>query len=98
MILIPNPHDLVHAATVNTAGQAAHLLDEVTEKRGAGHEFLVVDITIQGLVQSEHQLGHVIASCPLNAAKNRKTNAAIVHPDRYSTRLSDVAAMAACGP
>jgi hypothetical protein len=73
------------------------LLDEVMEKRGARRKFLVVDITIQGLVQSEDQLGHVITSYPLSASKNRKTNAAIVHPNRYSTRLSDIAAMAACG-
>jgi hypothetical protein len=57
----------------------------------------VVDITIQGLVQSEDRLGHVITSYPLNAPKNRKTNAAIVHPNRYLTRLSEIAAMAACG-
>jgi hypothetical protein len=44
------------------------LLDEVMEKRGAGRKFLVVDITIQGLVQSEDQLGHVITSYPLNAS------------------------------
>jgi hypothetical protein len=97
MVLVPNPHDLVHAATVNTTGQAAHLLDEVMEKRGAGHKFLVVDITIQGLIQSKDQLGHVITSYPLNASKNRKTDAAIGHPNRYSTRLSDIAVMAPCG-
>jgi hypothetical protein len=97
MVLVPNPHDLVHAATVNTAGQAAHLLDEVMEKRGAGHKFLMVDITIQGLIQSKDQLGHVITSYPLNASKNRKTDAAIGHPNRYSTRLSDIAATAPCG-
>jgi hypothetical protein len=75
MVLVPNPHYFVHAATVNTTGQAAHLLDEVMEKRRAGHKFLVVDITIQGLIQSKDQLGHVITSYPLNASKNRKADA-----------------------
>jgi hypothetical protein len=97
MVLVPNPHYFVHAATVNTTGQAAHLLDEVMEKRRAGHKFLVVDITIQGLIQSKDQLGHVITSYSLNASKNRKTDAAIGHPNRHSTRLSDIAAMAPCG-
>jgi len=67
------------------------------EKRRAGRKFLVVDITIQGLVQSEDQLRHVITQLPLKASKSRKTNAAIVHPNRYPTRSSDIAAMAVCG-
>src|ERR1700722_8906713 len=98
MVLVPNPHYFVHAATVNTTGQAAHLLDEVMEKRRAGHKFLVVDITIQGLIQSKDQLGHVITSYPLNASKNRKADAAIGHPNRYSTRLSDIAAILTLAP
>src|SRR6202007_598144 len=55
MVLVPNPHDLVHAATVHAAGQATHLVDEVLEKRRAWCKFLVVDIAIQGLVQSENE-------------------------------------------
>src|ERR1700722_20888340 len=62
MVLVPNPHYLVHAATVYAAGQAPHLLDEVTEKRGSRRKFLVVYITIQRLVQSEDELRHAIAS------------------------------------
>src|ERR1700733_8085574 len=62
MVLVPNPHYLVHAATVYAAGQAAHLLDEVTEKRGSRRKFLVIYIAIQGLVQSEDEFRHVIAS------------------------------------
>jgi hypothetical protein len=38
------------------------LLDEVLEKRRARCKFLVVDIAIQGLVQSEDEFRHVIAS------------------------------------
>jgi hypothetical protein len=62
MVVVPKPHYLVHAATVHTSGQAAHLLDEVLEKRRAWCKFLVVDIAIQGLVQSEDEFRHVIAS------------------------------------
>src|ERR1700722_8527377 len=62
MVLVPNSHYLVHAPTVYAAGQAAHLLDEVTEKLRSRRKFLVIYIAIQGLVQSEDELRHVIAS------------------------------------
>jgi hypothetical protein len=52
----------VHAATVHTAGQAADLLDEVLEKRGVWRKFLVVDIAVQRLVQSEDELRHATKS------------------------------------
>ena len=52
-VVVPIAHDLVHATTVHTAGQAAHLLNEVMEKLGPRLKFLVVDVAIQGLVQSK---------------------------------------------
>ena len=51
---IPIAHDLVQAAAIDAADLLAHLLDEVTEERGAA-EGLVVDVAIQGLVHSEDE-------------------------------------------
>jgi hypothetical protein len=48
MILVPITHDVVHAATVHTAGQVAHMLGEVTKERCTRRKFLVVDIASQG--------------------------------------------------
>src|SRR5215475_9735087 len=62
MVFVPIAHDLVHAATVHTARQAAHFLDEVTKERGTWRKFLVVDIAVQGLVHSEDDLRHVAKS------------------------------------
>jgi len=50
--------DLVHAATVHTAGQAAHLLNEVTKERGAWRKRHVVDVAVQRLVHSKDELRH----------------------------------------
>ena len=47
MVFVPIAHDLVHAATVHTAGQATRLLDEVTKERGTRRKFLVVDVAVQ---------------------------------------------------
>jgi hypothetical protein len=46
-VFVPNTHDLVHAATVHTAGQVAHLLVEVTKERGTRRKFQVVDVAVQ---------------------------------------------------
>src|SRR5262249_36039441 len=55
----PIAHDLVHAATVHRARQAARLLHEVTRERGIGWpNFHVVDVAVQGLVQSIYELCH----------------------------------------
>src|SRR6185437_10625354 len=61
-LFVPITHHLVHAATVHTAAQAADLLDPVTKERGTGRKFLVVDIAVQGLVQSEEELRHATKS------------------------------------
>jgi hypothetical protein len=102
MVLVPNPHYLVRAATVYAAGQAAHLLDEVTEKRGSRRKFLVVYITIQGLVQSEDEFRHVITSylrkidrltlrlythLPFNRLKRRRARAAVGPFDASSMEI-----------
>jgi hypothetical protein len=58
MIVVPIAHDLVHLATVHTAGLALSLLDEVAEQRGAWRKRQVVDVAVQGLVHSEHELSH----------------------------------------
>src|SRR5262245_9857599 len=58
MVFVPIAHDLVHAATVHTAGQAQHFLDEMTKEHRTRRKRLVVDVAVQGLVQSEDKLRH----------------------------------------
>src|SRR6202163_4542259 len=62
MIFVPITHGLVHAATVHTAGQVAHVHDPVTKERGACPHFQVVDVAVQGLVHSEDELRHATKS------------------------------------
>jgi hypothetical protein len=59
MIVVPVPHDLIHVATVHTARLPLSLLDEVAEERGAWRKRQMVDVAVQGLVHSEHELGHI---------------------------------------
>jgi hypothetical protein len=40
------------------------MLDEVTKERGAGRKFLVVDVAVQGLVQSEDGFAMLQISIP----------------------------------
>src|SRR5688572_2493718 len=65
-IVVPVTHDLIHLATVDTARLALGLLDEVAEERGAWHKRHMVDVAVQGLVHSEHELSHT-TSFPLAA-------------------------------
>src|SRR5215470_8742354 len=58
MIVIPVTHDLIHLATVDTARLPLCLLDEVAEERGAWRKRHMVDVAVQGLVHSEHELSH----------------------------------------
>ena len=46
-------------ATVYTARLRLNLLDEVAKKRRVWHKRHMVDVTVQGLVHSEHELSHV---------------------------------------
>jgi hypothetical protein len=46
MIFVPKTHDLIPAATIHAAGQAAHFLDEVTEECGAWRKFHIVDVAV----------------------------------------------------
>src|SRR5262252_10222116 len=58
-VIVPITHDLVHAATVHCARQAARLLQEMTGERGTGWpNSHVVDVAVEGLVQSIHELCH----------------------------------------
>src|SRR5262249_5844631 len=58
-VIVPITHDLVHAATVQYARQAARPLHEVTGERGTGWpDSHVVDVAVEGLVQSIHELCH----------------------------------------
>src|SRR5262245_42920504 len=58
-VIVPITHDLVHAATVHCARQAARLVHEVTGERGTGWpNSHVVDVAVEGLVQSIHELCH----------------------------------------
>src|ERR1700747_2926634 len=57
-VFVPITHNRVHAATVHTARQSAHLLYEVTKERRAWPKFQMVDVAIQGLVHSIDELCH----------------------------------------
>src|SRR5262249_4303910 len=61
-VFVPTTHHRVHSATVRAAGKVAHLLGKVTKERGTRRKFLVVDIAVQGLVQSEDELRHATKS------------------------------------
>jgi hypothetical protein len=56
MIVVPVTHDLIHFAAVQTARLPLSLLDEVAEERGAWGKGHMVDVAVQGLVHSEHEL------------------------------------------
>src|SRR6478736_6212042 len=58
VIVVPVTHDLIHLATVDTARLPLSLLDEVAEERGAWRKRHMVDVAVQGLVHSEHELSH----------------------------------------
>src|SRR5262245_27807134 len=58
MIVIPVAHDLIHLATVHTTCLPLSFLDEVAEERAAWRERHMVDVAVQGLVHSEHELSH----------------------------------------
>jgi hypothetical protein len=62
LVFVPVTHDLVQAATVNQARQAAHVLDEVTEELAGWRKFRMVDVAVQGLIQSIRELGHTLLS------------------------------------
>src|SRR5215469_13221081 len=62
-IFVPITHDFVGAATVDDARQATHELDEVTEGRGRRRAKLgVVDVAIEGLIQSIDKFCHARTS------------------------------------
>src|SRR6202008_1247826 len=58
MIVVPVTHDLIHSPAVHTARLPLHLFPEMTEERGAWPKRHMVDVAVQGLVHSEHELGH----------------------------------------
>jgi hypothetical protein len=59
MVIVPIPHDLVHAATVHTPGEATLYLVKVTSDQWTGWpKYHVVNVAVQGLRQSEYNLGH----------------------------------------
>src|SRR3546814_1884576 len=67
MFVVPIAHDLIDFAAVEAARLLLSLLDEVAEERGVGRKFHMVDVSVEGLVHSEHQLGHACflsALCP----------------------------------
>src|SRR5690606_19372458 len=75
-IVIPIAHDLVHAAAVHTAGQAAFILYPVAKELRSWRKFLTVDVAVQGQVHSEDKRGHVLlhpgstsARCPARSLK-----------------------------
>jgi hypothetical protein len=59
MIVVPVPHDLIHLATVDAARLPLSLLDEMAEEHGAWRKRHMVNVAVQRLVHSEHELSHV---------------------------------------
>src|ERR1700722_17068084 len=80
LIFVPIAHDLVQAATVPEACQAAHMINEVTEERETRRKFRMFDVAVQGLVHSKHDLGHALF-LPSRAAR---------FPEAVSGRLVEV--------
>src|SRR3990170_4654788 len=58
MIVVPVTHDFIHLATGDAARLPLSLLDETAEERGAWRKRHMVDVAVQGLVHSEHELSH----------------------------------------
>src|SRR5260370_362968 len=57
-VCVPIAHHLVHAAAVHHAGQAAHMLYEMTKEPGLWRHDLMIDVAVERLVQSEDELRH----------------------------------------
>ena len=58
VVVVPVPHDLIHAAAIDAARLPLRLFDEVAKERGTGRERHVVDVPVERLVHAEHELGH----------------------------------------
>jgi hypothetical protein len=58
MIVVPITHHLIYLAAVHAARLLLSLLDKVAEERGAWPKRHVIDVAVQGLVHSEHELSH----------------------------------------
>src|ERR1700752_673234 len=82
MIVVPVAHDLVHLAAVDTARLALSLLDEVAEERGAWRKRHVVDVAVQGLVHSEHELGHATSLLIRDLYPGRERGIPLLEPRR----------------
>ena len=63
MIVFPVAHELVYFSTVDTAYLPLSILNELAEKLGAWRERHVVDVAIERLVHSEHELSHSSSRC-----------------------------------
>src|SRR3990172_4554860 len=58
MFVVPVTHDLIHLATVDAARFPLTLLYQIVEERGAWCKRHMIDVAVQGLVHSEHELSH----------------------------------------
>ncbi len=90
-VFVPITHYLVHAATVHTARQVAHLLYEVTKERRAWPKFQMVDVAIQGLVHSIDELCHGTKSPPQFfriARRKSHTLTQVRHPHAGASTVS----------
>src|SRR5262245_13962901 len=67
MVVVPVAHDLIHLTTVDAARLPLSLFDEVAEQRGAWRKRRVVDVSVQGLVHSEHEPRHAHVLSPMGA-------------------------------
>ncbi len=68
-VLVPVLHDLVEPAAVQHAPHGANVLDVVAKQaRHERAEAVVVDVTVERLVHSEHELGHEVSIAALRGA------------------------------
>jgi hypothetical protein len=57
-VFVPIAHYLIRAAAVHNAREVTHILCEVTKEHGVWAKCLMVDVAIQGLIQSINELCH----------------------------------------
>jgi hypothetical protein len=98
MVVVPIAHDLVQAAAVHTASQAAHLLYPVTKEHGIRRKCLMVDVAVQRLIHSEDDPRHVGFAFLLTADTRRSaptsaTTMLPVAPSPYATNKANLIEM-----
>src|SRR5262245_47774200 len=81
-ILVPVAHDLVDPSTIQTTGQAADVIREMTAECSAGRRQFqpardAIDVAVEGLHHAENELAHAFtrgaARCPSERRRTRRS-------------------------